>query len=125
MKEKLLKIQNEKLKTKDLSGVSSESISKSISHSRKWKHKIIIDEPFGAPKDLSLKEKLEKIQFELEAYNNQKKIFKQSIKNIKKGKENFYPDESKYLWKDYIEIIKILNSNLKSMKKNLKKTSKH
>nr|UED14383.1 hypothetical protein [Ophiocordyceps sp.] len=117
MKEKILKIQNEKLITDNLSSV--DCISKSISNSKKWKQKINIDEL--APQDLSLKEKLEKIQFELDAYTNQKKKFKQSINNIKKGKENFYPDEAKYLWKDYIEVIKILKSNLKSMKKNLKK----
>lgn len=114
MKQQLLKVQKDKLSSNDL---SVNDTPKSISHSRNWEHQIIIEQK----QDLSLKEKLEKVQLELQAYNNQKKLFKKSINNIKKGKENFYPDESKYLWKDYIEVIKSLNSNLKSMKKNLKK----
>nr|QDH07257.1 hypothetical protein [Ophiocordyceps sinensis] len=118
MKQKLLKLQNDKLNNNDLSNVCSEpTATKSISHSRKWEHNIIIEKR----QDLSLNDQLDKVQSEIQAYNNQKKKFKQSINNIKKGKEKFYPDESKYLWKDYIEVIKSLNINLKSIKKNLKK----
>lgn len=121
IKQKLLKLQNDKLNTNDInissSGSAACQATKSISKSRKWEHKIMIEKR----QDLSLKYQLDKIQFELEAYKNQKKKFQQSIDNIKKGKENFYPDEAKNLWKDYIEVIKSLNLNLKSMKNNLKK----
>lgn len=123
IKQKLLKLQKDKLKTSNLNGEGGSrrrEVSKSIRESRNWKHKIIIEQR----QDLSLEDKLKKVQFELDASTNQKKLFKKSINNIKKGKENFYPDESKYLWKDYIEVIKSLRSNLKSMKKNLKKQRK-
>lgn len=116
MKQKLLKLQTDKLNTNNINIDCSECAShtKSISQSRKWEHKIMIEKR----QDLSLKDQFDKVKSELEAYNNQKKKFQQSIK---KGKETFYPDESKNLWKDYIDVIRNLNLNLKSMKKNLKK----
>lgn len=66
MKQKLLKLQNDKLNTNEL---RIDCSPKSISHSRKWEHNIIIEKR----QDLSLKDQLDKIQFELEAYTNQKK----------------------------------------------------
>ena len=118
MKQKLLKLQIDKLNTNDLSIDCYEpTATKSLSHSRKWKQNIIIEKR----QDLSLKDQLDKVESEIQAYKNQEKKFKQSINNIKKGKEKFFPDESKYLWKDYIEVIKSLNFNLKSIKDNLKK----
>lgn len=116
MKQKLLKLQNDQLNTKNIN-IDPCSSDSTNSKTRVWEHKIIIEKR----QDLSLQDQLDKVQSELEAYNKQKEKFQQSINNIKKGKENFYPDEAKNLWKDYIEVIKNLNFNLKSMKKNLKK----
>lgn len=116
MKQKLLRMQSDKLNTNDLS-MDCRSKSMHSNLNKKWKHNIVIEKR----EDLSLNDQLDKVQFELEAYNNQKKKFQQSINNIKKSKENFYPDEAKYLWRDYIEVIKSLKFNLKSMKNNLKK----
>lgn len=59
MKQKLLKIQKDKISSSDL-GVYETP--KSISQSRKWEHQIIIEEK----KDLSLKEDLDKVRYELE-----------------------------------------------------------
>jgi hypothetical protein len=44
--------------------------------------------------------------------------------DINKGRENFYPDESKELFINYIEAIKELRNNLKIAKKNLIKSFK-
>jgi hypothetical protein len=117
MKQKLLELQKEKLNQSDWNLDSSSIHNKNTNSFRNWNHQIYIE---NRP-NLSLKDQLNKMKFELEAYKIQEKKFEQSINNIKKGKENFYPDQSKYLWKDYIEVIKHLNFNLKSMKKNLKK----
>nr|YP_009546963.1 hypothetical protein [Hirsutella thompsonii]AYP41279.1 hypothetical protein [Hirsutella thompsonii]AYP41309.1 hypothetical protein [Hirsutella thompsonii]AYP41337.1 hypothetical protein [Hirsutella thompsonii] len=124
MKQKILEIQKDKSKQNDLNIDSSSLHNKNTNSFRtirnNWNHKINIENR----QDLSLQDQLNKIKFELEAYKLQKKKFQQSINNIKKGKENFYPDQSKYLWKDYIEVIKHLNFNLESMRKNLKKLAR-
>ncbi len=121
MKQKILKLQKDSsLLQNDLNIDSSKVDTTLFSSNRNWKQTINIENR----QNLSLKDQLTKIKYELEAYKLQKKKFKQSISDIKKGKENFYPDESKYLWKEYIEVIKHLKFNLKSMKKNLKKTKR-
>jgi hypothetical protein len=70
---------------------------------------------------LTKSQQLDRIIDEYKAYDTQEKKFKNTIKNIKKNKENFYPEESTDLFKDYIKIIKDLKTNLKSMQKNIKK----
>lgn len=114
MKEKIINIQKDKLLKNENVDINS---SGSGRLNRKWEHTIVIEEN---PK-LSLKEQQDRVENELKAYYNQKKKFKNIINKIKKGKENFYPDESKFLFKDYIKVINNLNANLKSMKTKLKK----
>jgi hypothetical protein len=41
--------------------------------------------------------------------------------DINKNKENFYPEESQSLFEEYIKVIKLLKTNLKDIKKELKK----
>lgn len=70
---------------------------------------------------LSDEEALSKIKLEYEAYVNQAKKFEVIINNIKDGKEKFFPDQSTILFKEYIELINQLKSNLALMEKNIKK----
>lgn len=114
MKEKIINIQKDKLLNNENVDINS---SGSGRLNRKWEHTIVIEENLK----LSLKEQQGRVENELKAYYNQKKKFKNIIDKIKKGKENFYPDESKFLFKDYIKVINNLNANLKSMKTTLKK----
>lgn len=111
LKEEVLGTQN-----KDWKDNTADS-NKSISGNREWEHKIHIQERTN----LSDLEQLNKLDYEYKAYNNQDKKFKKIISDIKKNKEKFYPKESISLFEDYIEVIKNLKANLKSMKKGLKK----
>ena len=137
MKDRVLRVQNEKLATTN-EGASSEIDStrgftdQSVSAAenqqftqrpglnRKWDNTISIEE---LPQ-LSIDQQLNKIKNEYKAYDNQEKKFKNTINNIKNNKENFYPNESTSLFKQYIELIRDLKTNLKFMQKELKKQQK-
>jgi cytochrome c oxidase subunit 1 len=116
IKEKALEMKNKVLnaqsRAKNLNDNTSNPLFK-----KKWDKKIVIEER----SELTKSKQLDRIKYEYKAYDIQEKKFKNTIKNIKKNKENFYPDESTDLFKDYIKIIKDLKKNLKSMKKNIKK----
>jgi hypothetical protein len=49
------------------------------------------------------------------------KKFKKILVDISKNKEKFFPQESKALFKEYVEIVSILRDNVKSIIKNAKK----
>lgn len=115
MKKKVLYSQNKGSSVKNFNDKTSNPLFK-----RKWDKKIVIEER----PQLTISQQVDRIKSEYKAYDIQEKKFKNTINNIKKNKENFYPNESTNLFKDYIEIIKDLKTNLKSMKKNLKKVKK-
>ena len=114
MKNKIIQIQNEIKATENT--VTNES----FSSKRKWDKTIEIKDN---KQSLSYKEQLDRLDYEYNAYDNQTKKFKKIIKDINEGKEKFYPEESKLLFNEYIDIIKFLKSNIKSMKNNLKKNN--
>jgi molecular chaperone GrpE (heat shock protein) len=64
---------------------------------------------------------LDNIKYEYECYDIQTKKFSDIINNIEHNKENFYPPESKYLFKDYLKVIDNLKKDLKTMEDNIKK----
>ena len=117
MKEKILKYQrennlnnlNEELNRNKPDGLKN----------RNWDIKIEIKN--DNIENYSVKEQLKNLEFEYKAYKNQIKKFQNIIDNIDQRKENFFPDESKLLFKEYIEVIEHLNKTLKVMEKNLKK----
>ena len=113
MKDKLMDLQRKKLE--DNSDLTNDNNIAGLQN-REWNNTIILE---NRP-TLSLKEQLDKLNSEFKAYKNQNKKFRKIIKDIEKGKEEFFPSESKSLFKEYIEVIDQLNVNLRKMKKNLK-----
>lgn len=119
MKEKLMETQNRKLTGLDLNfelASQNKQSFGSYSHN-KWKETITIEER----PQISIDQQMDRIKSELKAYNDQSKKFKNIINNINKGKEKFYPEESKHLFKDYVELVDTLRVNIKYMETNLKK----
>jgi cytochrome c oxidase subunit 1 len=115
-KKKILEYQkNPKPKSPNVDLDSPEN--SSISTRRNWNNTVIIQE---IP-EISTEKLLDNIKYEFEAYEMQTKKFSDIIKNIEQNKENFYPPESKYLFKDYLEVIDNLKKDLKTMEINVKK----
>jgi hypothetical protein len=54
-------------------------------------------------------------------YNNKEEKFQNIINNIDNNKEQFFPNESKKLFEEYVDVVKILKNNINSIKENLKK----
>ena len=117
LKERILEIQNNKETMADFSH-NSENIS--LSKTRNWTNRIEI------PKvsDFTVESQKQNIDYEYKAYLNQEKKFKKIVLDINSNKENFYPNESKSLFNEYVKVIKVLKTNLKDIKKELKKVSK-
>lgn len=113
LKEKVLKAQVKLLDAN--ANTSSNQIS--FSEKKNWKGTVQIGE---AP-EFSVSDQLKNIDKEYQAYNAQDKKFKKIVVDISKGKEEFFPNESKFLFNEYVDVVKILKNNLKSVKKNLKK----
>lgn len=111
LKEILLKKQKENL------NFNYENLNNNFSNKRDWKETINIEE---VP-DFSIDNQLKNLKKEYILYDKQVDKFKRIVKDIDKGKENFYPNESKTLFNQYIHMIEILKINLKSLEKNLKK----
>lgn len=84
---------------------------------RKWKETITIEK---IP-EITVEEQLNRINYEYTAYDMQDKKFRDIINNIDNNKENFYPPESKSLFKEYLIIIDVLKTEMKSVETNLKK----
>ncbi len=74
--------------------------------------------------DFSFNSQLGNIHEEFRLYDIQTKKFKKIVHNIDRKKEEFFPSESKPLFKEYIDLVNILKKNLKSLEKNLKKSQK-
>lgn len=92
----------------------------SLSQKRNLNYNINIEQRMN----LSYNDQLKKIQEEYKAYINQDKKFKKTLEDINKGRENFYPNESKLLFKEYLDLLRELKVNLKDMEKNMKKLIK-
>nr|YP_010043381.1 hypothetical protein J6781_mgp07 [Cladobotryum mycophilum]QPD06675.1 hypothetical protein [Cladobotryum mycophilum] len=106
LKEKILKVQS----NLNDNNLDVKPIQTSFNKKRNWNETIDIKE---VP-TFSVSDQLKNAQYEFKAYDNQDKKFKTIVINIGKGKENFYPDESRTLFNEYISVIKILKDNLKS-----------
>jgi hypothetical protein len=121
LKEKIFEIQkNKSTISKSDSDFIPKSENLSLSKTRNWTNRIEI------PKvtDFTLDSQIKNIEDEYKAYFNQEKKFKKIVIDINNNKENFYPKESESLFNEYIKVIKLLKSNLKDIKKELKKVSK-
>lgn len=112
LKEKILDLQKKNL-NKDSSNTTLKQ--ESFSEKRNWKESINIEDK---PK-FTIHEQLNNVKYEYKAYNNQENKFKKIVIDINKEKEEFFPNESKYLFKEYVSVIKILKKNLKSVEKIL------
>jgi len=113
LKEKILEVQS----NLNENNLDLKPIQTSFNKKRNWKETIDIKE---VP-SFSVSDQLKRAQDEFKAYDNQDKKFKNIVINIGKEKENFFPNESRTLFNEYISVIKILKDNLKSVEKNLKK----
>lgn len=113
LKEILLQKQKENLNF----NFNRKNLNNTFNSKRDWKETINIEE---VP-DFSIDNQLKNLNKEYILYDKQVNKFKRIVKNIDKGKENFYPNESKTLFNQYIHMIELLKTNLKSLEKNLKK----
>ena len=111
LKNKILEIQNNNTE------ISTSDI-QTFADKRNWQEKIDV----GNIPIFSTSDQLNNVKYEFQAYDNQDRKFKQIVVDINKGKENFFPDESQILFKEYVSVIKILTKNLTEVKKNLKKS---
>ena len=117
LREKILDAQKRNL-NKDLPNTTFKQ--ESFSKRRNWNKSINIEDN---PK-FTIHEQLNNVKSEFKAYNNQENKFKKIVVDINKEKENFYPNESKLLFNEYVSVIKILKKNLKSVEKVLSKSKK-
>ena len=115
LKEKILEAQNKNL-NKDFSNTAFKQ--ESFSKKRNWKKSINIEDN---PK-FTISEQLNNVKSEFKAYDNQENKFKKIVVDINKEKEKFFPNESRFLFKEYVSVIKILKKNLKSVEKVLSKS---
>lgn len=114
LKEKILNSQNKNL-NKDYPNTTLKK--ESLSKRRNWKESIYIEDN---PK-FTIKEQLNNVKYEYKAYNDQENKFKKIVIDISKEKEEFFPGESKSLFKEYVGVIKILKKNLQHVEKTLSK----
>lgn len=115
-------LKKEILNTQNKNSQAQDTTFKEISFSerRGWKETVNIQ---NKPK-FTISEQLNNVRSEFKAYDNQEKKFKKIVVDINKEKENFFPNESRSLFNEYVSVIKILKKNLKSVEKNLKISSK-
>lgn len=78
----------------------------------------------GDQPKFSISDQIKDAEYEFKAYDNQEKKFKKIVVDINKGKEGFYPNESKSLFNEYVSVIKVLKKNLKLVEKTLSKNQK-
>jgi cytochrome c oxidase subunit 1 len=117
LKNKILKAQN----NKKYSELKTEETQKDKNSFKKnWNYSIVIEEK----PVLSREKLLDTIKYEYGCYDVQTQKFQDIINNIEKNKENFFPQESKQLFEDYLKVIDILKKNLKNMETNIKITPK-
>jgi hypothetical protein len=113
-----LKKRAEDLKNKVLDNQTSSLVQKdfkelSFCRNRNWEGTVAI---YKTP-ELSIADQIKHINEELDEYKSKIEKFKQVVINIDKGKENFYPNESRSLLNNYIDIIENkLIPNLKRQK---------
>ena len=115
LKEKILNIQQKRNLNKNSTDTTFKQTS--FSERRGWKETINL----GDKPKFTVKEQLNNVKSEFKAYDNQERKFKKIVIDINKKKENFFADESRFLFKEYISVIKLLKKNLKSVEKRLLK----
>ena len=113
LKEQLLNFQN-----KGLSTLDNVDIPQSNGIKRNWNEEPI---SINRPAKWSVNKQRRELNKTYVFYKDQDLKFKTIIKNIDQGKENFYADESKSLFLQYIDLIKHLKNILLEQKRGLKK----
>jgi hypothetical protein len=86
----------------------------------KWTENINIE----TREELSLAKKIEMLKQTYDKFENLAEKFEGIINNINENKEEFFPEESKSLFKEYVEGTVPLKDNLQSMITNLEKSKK-
>jgi hypothetical protein len=115
LKRKLLKIQGKKGRRGEIERIEVTT----------WTHrKPKMDIEIHNKSNPTIFDQLERVKKVHQGTGNQIKAFNNIIKNVDENKENFYPNESTSLFKDYVILLKELKNNLKHMEENLKKSSK-
>lgn len=114
LKDKILDAQKKNL-NKDFTNTTLKQ--ESFSQKRNWTRSINIEDN---PK-FTISEQINNVKSEFKAYDNQEKKFKKIVVDINKEKEEFFPNESKSLFNEYVSVIKVLKKNLKLVEKTLSK----
>lgn len=117
LKEKIFEAQRRNLNRNTSSTTFKQN---SLSEKRNIKKSISI----GNKPKFTISDQLKDVEYEFKAYDNQEKKFKKTVVDINKGKEGFYPNESKSLFNEYVSVIKVLKKNLKLVEKTLSKNKK-
>jgi hypothetical protein len=91
-------------------------VQKPLKLNRNWDKKISVGKSEITPEAL-----IKRIDEEVQKYTVQSEKFKDVIDNIDKNQENFYPSESKSLFKEYIILIDALKKDMKSVKDSINK----
>lgn len=117
LKEKIFEAQRRNLNRNTSSTTFKQN---SLSEKRNIKKSISI----GNKPKFTISDQLKDVEYEFKAYDNQEKKFKKTVVDINKGKEGFYPNESKFLFNEYVSVIKVLKKNLKLVEKTLSKNKK-
>jgi hypothetical protein len=113
LKKRAEDLKNQVLKNQTSSLVHKDFKELSFCQNRNWEGTVAIDKT----PELSIADQIKHINEELDEYKSKIEKFKQVVINIDKGKENFYPDESRSLLNNYIDIIENkLIPNLKRQK---------
>ena len=116
LRKKVLKQQKDNLKHNIKKNIEKNS----FKGKRNWNETISKQE---VP-NFTIESQLTNVKKEFEAYDNQTNKFNNIINNIDNGKEQFFPDESKPLFEEYVKMINLLKINLKSIEVNLNKLKK-
>ncbi len=119
LRKKVLKQQKDNLKHNIKKNIEKNSFNPQA-RKRNWNETISKQE---VP-NFTIESQLTNVKKEFEAYDNQTNKFNNIINNIDNGKEQFFPDESKPLFEEYVKMINLLKINLKNIEVNLNKLKK-
>jgi hypothetical protein len=113
LKEKILKVQeNNKININ----------TKKFSLSEKRNFKSTIEIPKAS--EFNLEKQIKNIDSEYKLYDDQEKKFKKIVIDITNNKEKFYPNNSKSLFENYVDVVKILKKDLEETRRELKRKKK-
>lgn len=116
LRKKVLKQQKDNLKR----NIKKNTEERTFKGKRNWNETISKQE---VP-NFTIESQLDNVKKEFTAYDNQTNKFNNIVNNIDNGKEQFFPDESKPLFEEYVHMIDLLKVNLKNIEANLNKLKK-